>query len=487
MSDHVRERGRRRFLAGSMATAAWTAVATAVDRAPGSDGRGVDGGAAPSRRFLDAVIAGDLPAVRGALDADPGLVHLRDDAGRSGYALALVHRHSDVGELLRERGHSPDLHESALGLDWKRLAELAEKSPGLVNQDHPIGGTAMYAAAVGGALDEIWRVYSHGGDPNLAPRGTSGHTPVRAALDHPDLTTAEVTAASLLANGADPAGPDIEGSSALHAAAERGSLDLVEILIRKGAPIDARDVAGRTALELAELRGQEQAARLLREQAAIPRDHSTSRATYDAHGEPYVRPDVAALPVLAMSGLVGKAHTDLEAVRSAVEREPRLAHATGTTTEAAVEAGAHMGRLDIVDYLLEHGAAYSLPTAVVRNDLARARFLLEQDPLRIHERGPHDFALLWYPVIGNGLVEMARLLLSFGADVERQHSLGTTALHFAARAGQTEMAALLLEHGADPQRRPKRKLGGIAATPLELAEERGHADTLKLLREHASR
>src|SRR5262245_30912759 len=116
MSDHVRERGRRKFLAGSMATAAWTAVAAAVDRAPGSDGRGVDGAAAPSRRFLDAVIAGDLPAVRGALDADPGLVHLRDDADRSGYALALLHRHSDVGELLRERGHSPDLHESALGL-----------------------------------------------------------------------------------------------------------------------------------------------------------------------------------------------------------------------------------------------------------------------------------------------------------------------------------------------------------------------------------
>jgi len=359
----------------------------------------------------------------------------------------------------------------------------------LLNKDgqhEGLKGIAVYTpAAVGGAGNEIWRVYGYGGDPNLAPRGLDGQTALRAALDHPDLLTAELTAASLLRNGADPSGLQLGGSSPLHAAAQRGSIDLVEMLIRKGAPIEARDARGRTALDLAEEHGQETAASVLRAQATIPRDHSTSRRAYGGSGEAYTPPDLSAFPVIAVGAVVGQAHTDLDAVRSAVERQPRLAHAISTTTESAVEAGAHMGRLDIVEYLLDRGAAYSLPTAVMRNDLPRARFLLEQDPLRIHERGPHDFALLWYPVIGKGLLEMARLLLAFGAEVERQHCLGTTALHFAARTGQTEMAALLLEHGADPRRQGR--TGGTPQTPLELAEAGGHDEVAKLLRARAPR
>ena len=40
--------------------------------------------------------------------------------------------------------------------------------------------------------------------------------------------------------------------------------------------------------------------------------------------------------------------------------------------------------------MLEHGAPYSLPTAVMKNDMPRVKQLLDEDPLRIHERGAHD-------------------------------------------------------------------------------------------------
>ena len=140
-----------------------------------------------------------------------------------------------------------------------------------------------------------------------------------------------------------------------------------------------------------------------------------------------------------------------------------------------------MGRPDIVDVLLEHGAPMSLPTAAMHNNLKRARALLDEEPLRIHERGAHDVPLLWYPVIGKGLTEMAELLLSRGAQVERQHWMGTTALHYAALGGQADMVALLLEHGADPQR-VGRKFDDAGHTALDLAEARGHEDVAKLLR-----
>jgi ankyrin repeat protein len=451
----------------------------------------------PTRRFLDAVARGDETAVRQLLTADPGLLHVRDDAGRSAFAVALLAGHRGVGELLRRGGYAPDLAESALALDWPRFEALAEATPGLVNQDHPVGGTAMYAAALAGAGSQIFRPYVYGGDPNANPRGAEGFTPLRAALEHPDLATAELTAASLLANGGDPNAPQAGGSTPLHAAAARGSVVLVEMLLRKGAVAARRDAGERTPLDLAEEHRHRTVADLLRHPSRVRRDHSTSRLAYDAEGRPFRPADLAAFSVLSRNRLVGAAHFDFEQTRAVVQRHPDLALAVASTDESAVEACAHTGRLPIVDFLLDHGAPYSLPTAVMRHDLPRARALLDEDALRIHERGPHDFALLWYPVIGGGLLEMAELLLERGAEVERQHFLGTTALHYAARQGQPDMVALLLDHGADPERLGRKFAtrgdsgdGGatsLGATPLQLAEEQGHGDVVRLLRQRGAR
>jgi len=221
----------------------------------------------------------------------------------------------------------------------------------------------MYAAAAGGAGVNIWRVYGYSADPNAAPRGALGATALRVALDFPDLATAEMSAAVLLSNGADPNLPQPGGTSPLHVAALRGSRDLVEFLIRKGADLDARDKDGRTPRELAESAGQHEVATMLERRREIPRDHSSSRAAHDASGGAYRAPDLSAYARIERERIVGASHTKLEVVREAVERHPELAHSVATTTERAVEACAHTGRHDIVDYLLSKGAPYSLPTA----------------------------------------------------------------------------------------------------------------------------
>jgi len=434
--------------------------------------------AASSARFLRAAADGDRDAVRYLLESDPGLLYARDARGRTAFALALLGHHRAVGELLRERGYPPDLHESALALDWERFETLGGESPGKVNADHPVGGPAMVAAALGGAGVSIWRVYALGGRPNEV--GASGRSAVLAALRHPDLGTAELTAASLLSNGAEAAATPVEGETPLHIAARRGSADLVEMLVRKGARVEARDGEGLTALELASRGGHATVADLLARHATIPRDHSTSRRAYHADGSRYRAPDLSYHSVLVTGGVVGAAHNDLEATRRSVERYPELTHSVATTTEGAVEGCAHLGRREIVDFLLEHGAPYSLPTAIMRGDVAWARRLLAEDPLRIHERGPHDFALLWYPAIGGGLLDLAELLLDAGCEVERQHVLGTTALHFAAMRGQAELAELLLDRGADAHR-VGRKFDPAGQTPIDLAVARGHDAVAELL------
>jgi ankyrin repeat protein len=462
---------RRELILGPLAWSGAAALGLTTARAVAAE--------AASGRFLRAAADGDRDAVRHLLDGDPGLLYTRDPRGRTAFALALLGHHQPVAELLRARGYEPDLHESALALDWERFEGLAREAPGRVNGDHPATGPAMVAAALGGAGTSIWHVYAMGGRPDA--RGASGPSALVAALQHPNLATAELTAASLLGNAASAVVVESGGVTPLHLAAARGSLDLVEMLVRKGALVEARDGAGRTAREQAETAGQGATAALLAHHREIPRDHSTSRRALDAEGRPYAPPDLSHHSILVTSHVVGAAHFDLEETRAQIERHPELAHSIATTSEGAVEGCAHTGRHEIVDFLLGHGAPYSLPTAVMRGDLAWTRRLLSEDALRIHERGPHDFALLWYPVIGGGRLELAELLLDAGAEVERQHFLGTTALHFAALGGQAEMVELLLDRGADPHR-VGRKFDPAGQTPLDLAQSRGHEAVAGLLR-----
>lgn len=474
---HSNHTTRRRFLGTSIRAAGLVAAAPLLGQ---SASRQSD----RTNEFIRAVEAGDLKRVQSMLDAEPALVGARDRQKRSAFAIACLHQHQNIAALLRVRGYEPDLHEAALALDWELFESIASVDTNSINSDHPLGGTAMFTAALGGAGTDIWRVYAQAGEPNIIAKAGE-ISPLRAALEFHDLQTAELTAATLLGNGGDPNPPEPEQHTALHVAASRGSIELTEMLIRKGAIVDARDKSGAMPIELAERNNHGAVVEMNRNEKDIPRDHSTSRRAFNADGKHYDPPAIDFISYAERGSIVGVSHSNIDAVRDKLKKEPRLVHSVATTTEGAVEAGAHMGRVDIVDVLLEHGAPYSLPTAVMRSDVARVKALLAEDPKRINERGAHDFALLLYPIIGGGSVEIMQLLLDAGANIEQQHHLGTTALHWAAMRGQVDIARLLIERGADVNRLG-RKFGGKPATPLALTAPDRDDDVAKLLKQHGA-
>ncbi|HWB81167.1 MAG TPA: ankyrin repeat domain-containing protein [Nannocystaceae bacterium] len=427
--------------------------------------------------------AGEVERLGQRLSAAPELLVARDDEGRSLLTVALLAEQSAVARMLLARGYAPELAECAWLGDWPRFDALATAAPDVVDDDHPLGGTVMYAGARSGQGQELWRVYAVGAvaDPPRTRRDTM--SPLRAAFEVDALATAELSAATLLANGADPNARQPEGDSALHAAARRGSLELVEMLVRKGARVDAADARGRTPIAVATTR---EVVAMLRDHSAIARDHTASRCAFTADGgryEPAALDDIAPIDQRAF---VGMGHGGLAPLRDRLRAQPRLVHAVATTTELAIEASAHTGRRDNVAFLLEHGAPLSLPSAVVLGDRELVKRLLAAAPDRIHERGAHDFALLWYAVLGGGDLEMTQVLLAAGAEVERQHHLGTTALHFAALHDQPEVAELLLAHGADPNR-VGRKFAAQGTTPLQLAIAADATRVADLLRARGAR
>lgn len=434
------------------------------------------------KKFLAACESGAIEIVKQLLDKQASLIGAKDKQGRTGFALALLAGHKEVGEFLKTSGYQRDLHETVLDLDWKHFDELVgEESVDTItkiNADHPIGGNTMWAAAAGGPGADIWRVYAKCGDPNANARKEAGSTPLQKALRYPDLAIAEMTSASLLSNDTHPNTPLNADLPPLHIAAERGSFTLVEMLIRLGAEVDQKDQQGRHAVQVAAHFGHQSVFELLTHHQQIPRTCRTSRMAYDKDGRPYQAPDISDIPWHLRGRLVGNAHGNLEYVQKVVTADPRMAHSIATTSEICVEACAHIGRKNIVDYLLQQGAPYSLPTAVMLGDYTSVKRLLDEDPKRIEERGAHDFGLLWYPVIGKCELDMTQLLLDRGAKIEQQHFLGTTALHWACIRGPIELVELLVENGADVNR-IGRKFKAEGETPLQSTKDEKIANYLR--------
>ncbi len=424
--------------------------------------------------FFDACKKGDLIKVRALLATQPQYLRSKNQLWQSGFTVALLNNHKNVSDYLKSVGYETDLHESVLDLDWKRFNELLgeedEKTSEKANEIHPMGGSAMWAAAAGGAGSGIWRVYAANGNPNIVSSIKSAQSPLQVAIAYHDLKTAEMTAATLLSNNTDPNLEINQHLPPLHLAAARGSTELLEMLVRLGADVHQLDQQGKSAQDIASFYGQQLAYDLLKNHHEINRTCRTSRYAYTATGEIYKRPELEQVSIAEQGKMVGSSHRDPDRVTALLSENPLLAHSIATTSEGAIEAGAHMGNHQIVDALLTAGAPYSLPTAVMLKDFSTVKKLLAEDENRIHERGAHDFPLLWYVVIGGSDLDMAELLIDKGAQVEEQHFLGTTTLHWACMFGDLDMVEFLIEKGADINRKG-RKFGANATTPLQLTKD----------------
>lgn len=436
-----------------------------------------------SQLFRDAVVAGDSELVAEYLDRDPGLAYSRDEIGRSVIVLAVMAGQPEIAELLRERGVTLDLVEAVLLEDWARMDAIATIAPGRVNELHPVGGTALFAAARYGQARNLWRLSRWGADPDANPLGTEGFTAARAGLERPELTAAEQVVVALVGNGADPNAPQRAGDSLLHAAAARGDEWLIRFLLRKGGDASARDAAGRTPLDVARIQGHEEAAELLSRPRQVPRDCRSSRFAYDASGGLAQTPEDPILDRVLCNRFVGVSHGDLEQVRALATRQPALLFANSSQDELGVEAGAHMGRRDILSVFLDGGAPMSLPTAITMGRLDRARALLVEDPNRIRERGAHDFPLIWYPAIGGGDLDAAQLLVDFGIDRASEGKLGMTGLHWATLLGHADLAAFWIDHGIDPNAATRDQ----HETALDIALRADHPKIADLLRSRGGR
>lgn len=91
------------------------------------------------------------------------------------------------------------------------------------------------------------------------------------------------------------------------------------------------------------------------------------------------------------------AHSDLDKVKMLLEREPALLNSTidwgGGDWESGLGGASHMGRRDIVEYLLSKGARPDIFCAAMLGKTEVIKSLLTFQPTLIDAKGPHGFSL----------------------------------------------------------------------------------------------
>jgi len=139
-------------------------------------------------------------------------------------------------------------------------------------------------------------------------------------------------------------------------------------------------------------------------------------------------------------------------VKNLVQKYPKMVNAVAIDGSQPLGLASLFGRPETVQYLILHGAEVNSPSVNEQRVL----------PLHSAAAGRH--------------LEVVRLLLANGADVNSEQQGGFTALHAAAQNGQLEMIQLLLANGAKTD-----SLTFERKTPADLARDRGHAEALTLL------
>jgi len=186
------------------------------------------------------------------------------------------------------------------------------------------------------------------------------------------------------------------------------------------------------------------------------------------------------LPLELVKEFVIAGHGNREKVQSLLARYPQLLNASfewgPTDHESAVQAAAHAGSTPVAEYLLEQGAPLEICTAAMlgrRRDIER---MLTEHPSLIEAKGAHGIPLLTHAAF-SGDADLVQMLYGRGARTGASAALGN-----AVSKGHTEVVRWLLRH-ASPNLAWKNFQG---KTALTLAEEGGHEEIARLLREHGA-
>ncbi len=441
----------------------------------------------------------------------PDLAHALLDAGAkpsSPAALAQACRLNDATliERLLALGadpNGPDPENGALPLgillchpepDMAALDALLDASADVNGYDRRPIRPLRYAIANNTTPDIVRTLIEHGAGTT---RGESGWGPIHEAAWAGKIDMIEL----LIRNGAPVDEFTADGATPVVVAAENGQTDAVQVLLDAGADPDATE-SGWTALMAAARKNHvDIVQRLLdanaddtRKGAPPDEPQRTTRRTAQEHAEAAGADAVAALlgrtsgqRYASLHKAVNADDLDAAARMLAAGADPNICadrlklpvlHAARSLAmvERLVGAGADVDAADCNG----ETALMKFARRVHDDALAMVGYLLDHGAdFRVQVQ---SYRTALHAAVASGAVAIARRLIEGGAPINTKHR---GPLHEAAAYNYAELCTLLLDHGADIEQFDYGPIAG-RRTPLHEAADRGHLEVARILLEHGA-
>jgi ankyrin repeat protein len=384
----------------------------------------------------DAVVSGDLSAVKLVLGAHPDFIDSTNQDHETPLLLAAKHGHPEIARELLDRG--------------------ADHTIGDADSSQPI-----HLAAVGGHTEVINLLIARGDNVNAIDN--KGTTPLLFAISYRQSETA----GWLIENGADISVANNRGLTPLHYAAARQQYDMVDRLIELGSHINGQTRSNNTPLHYAALMGDVTLARKLIEHGAeleIGDDHKRT-------------------PLLLTARESGSAEMALLLVVQGAD-----INAQDIFGDTPLMLAAWRGFESMVDFFLQRGA--ELPASAddqseligyaARNGLTMLFATLIDAGVDVDLPSVTGGSLL-HDAAAGGSDSIVAMLIRHGRGINDVDRYGRTPLHYAAERGRVEAAFSLISRKAEID---ARSLSGY--TPFNVAVAYGRDSVAELLQHHGA-
>ena len=212
--------------------------------------------------LFTAIKGGDKAAVERLLERERTLVDSRDEKGLSPLLVALYYGENDIATAILARGPQLTVFEAAAAGDAARVREIVGRDRVQASAIAPDGFSPLGLAAFFKRREVVRYLLEAGADLRLASR-QGGFTPLHSAVATEAGAVDIEIVRMLLDKGADPNAKGQSGSTPLHTVGYTGDRASLELLMKHRGDPAIKNNDGKTAADIARERGHQEIADLL--------------------------------------------------------------------------------------------------------------------------------------------------------------------------------------------------------------------------------